>query len=86
MESAGVAEVAARRGLPFAAIRAISDGFDEDLPLDFTRCANRDGQIRSAAVVLELLRHPSALPGLLRLGRNSRVAAERLAAFLADVL
>jgi nucleoside phosphorylase len=86
MESAGVAEVAARRGVPFAAIRAISDGFDEDLPLDFARCAGRDGQIRLAAVMAELLRQPYALPRLVRLGRNSRIAAERLAAFLADVL
>jgi nucleoside phosphorylase len=86
LESAGVAAVAAGRGIPFAAIRVISDGADEDLPLDFARCSGKDGQIRRAALVAGLLRQPAALPALLRLGRNSRRAAERLAEYVADVL
>jgi nucleoside phosphorylase len=79
METAAVAAEAAQLGLPWCALRAISDAASEDLPLDFNRCVTPDGDIPLARVLLELARHPGALPGLIRLGRSTSLAAGRLA-------
>ena len=82
MESfAGMAEAAAQN-VPGVAIRAVSDAADEDLPLDFDRVFDERGGVQFSRVLGRLARAPHRLPGLLRLGRNSRRAAERLAAFL----
>lgn len=79
METAAVAAEAVRLGLPWCALRAISDAADDDLPLDFNRCVTANGDIPLARVLIELARHPGALPGVIRLGRSTALAARRLA-------
>jgi adenosylhomocysteine nucleosidase len=79
METGPAARVADRHGVSWAAMRAISDGADEDLPLDFERLRGADGQLAPARLVGALLRRPGALPGLHRLGRNTGAAARALA-------
>jgi adenosylhomocysteine nucleosidase len=64
------------------AIRAISDSADEDLPLDFNAVVTEDGQLSVARLAGEIIRKPTAIPGLVRLGRRSSEAARRLADFL----
>lgn len=86
MESAGVAEVAAARGVPFAAIRVVTDALGHDLPLDFNACVGPRGDVRGLSVAAQLARRPRALPGILRLGHHSLSASRRLAAFLAAAL
>ena len=44
MEAAAVAEKARKWGLPFRAVKAVSDTADEDLPLDFNHYRDRDGR------------------------------------------
>ncbi|MBI3911752.1 MAG: hypothetical protein HY320_12585 [Armatimonadetes bacterium] len=83
MESAAVAEVALAAGVPFAAVRAVSDAVDDPLPLDFNRCRTPNGDISPLRVVLRLARQPRALPGLLRFARRCHVATFSLAEFLA---
>jgi hypothetical protein len=66
-----------------AALRAITDGFDEPLPLDFNRCIDSNGQFHHARLILLLARRPLAVGGLVRLGRHSARAGQALASFLA---
>jgi adenosylhomocysteine nucleosidase len=64
------------------AVRAISDVADEDLPLDFNRVVTDSGDLSVARLAGQIIRNPSAIPGLVRLGRRSEEAARRLADFL----
>lgn len=86
METAAAARVAQARGVPWAAVRAISDAASESLPLDFNRLRGADGGLPIARVALAALARPRCIPGLLRLGRNTSLAAEALARYLADWL
>lgn len=79
METAGVVQVAAHRDVPWAAVRAISDSAEEALPLDFNRLRTPDGDLPTARVALAALTRPAAIPGLIRLGKNTTLAAEALA-------
>jgi adenosylhomocysteine nucleosidase len=82
MESFAVLETAAARGVPAAAIRAVSDPVEAELPLDFNRVFDVRGRVRGAALAAALARKPAALVGLVRLGRETRRAAAILADFL----
>lgn len=86
METAGVARVCAARGIAWAAVRGISDHADESLPMDFNRLREPDGDLSTARVALAALTQPASIPALLRLGRNTTLAAEALAGFLVDWL
>lgn len=86
MESAGVAEMAASRGVPFMAIRVVTDSATRDLPMDFARCVGSNGEFSNAALVGQLLKRPAALPGLVRLGRDSLSGARRLATYIEELL
>jgi hypothetical protein len=52
------------------------------LPYDFDRARDHQGKIRFRSLLLELARQPQRVPALLRLARDCRVAAGRLAIFL----
>ncbi|WP_447599484.1 5'-methylthioadenosine/S-adenosylhomocysteine nucleosidase family protein [Nitrospira sp. Nam80] len=78
MESAALALVAREATLPFAAIRTVSDGRDEDLPLDFNLFLRPSGWIAGAMACLS---HPSSFTGLSRLRAQSRIAAKQLSRF-----
>ncbi len=82
MESFAVLEAAAARGVPAAAIRAVSDPVEAELPLDFNRVFDARGRVRGVALAGALARRPAALAGLVRLGRETRRAAAILAEFL----
>lgn len=82
MESFAVLEAAASRGVPAAAIRAVSDPLEGELPLDFNRVFDSRGRVRGAALAGQIVRRPAAIPDLLRLARASRRAAAILADFL----
>lgn len=82
MESFGAMTEAAARNIPTVAIRAISDAADENLPLDFNAVLNERGGIQLSRVLGRVALAPHRLPGLLRLSRNSRRAAESLTRFL----
>jgi adenosylhomocysteine nucleosidase len=75
MESAAVAVVAQKRGVPMAIVRTVSDLVDEDLPLDFNLFLRPTGWIKG---IWMLISRPSSFAGLNRLRKQSRVAADRL--------
>jgi hopanoid-associated phosphorylase len=74
MESHIACRVAARRGLPFAAARTISDGADRALPLAAQAGMSPDGAMDVAAVMRELARRPWELPALIRTGMEAEAA------------
>ncbi len=82
MESFAVLEAAAARGIPAAAIRAVSDAVEGDLPLDFGRVFDARGRVRGRALAGQLVRKPAAIGGLVRLAGASRRAAKNLGEFL----
>ena len=82
MESGEVLYEAAALGARGVAIRGISDRADQNLPLDFNRVVTSTGEVSIPRVLGEMVRHPLSTPALIRFGNQSRVAAEKLAAFL----
>lgn len=82
MESFGVFTAAHEIGRPAVAIRVISDGHNGELPRDVELTMTKRGQVKIGRVVRYLSKYPASLPALIRLGRDSRTAAEALAAFL----
>lgn len=82
MESTAIAEVCARRGVPFLITRAITDLLDEDLPLDFNRHRDRNGRIDNSKVVGSAILRPRVVLRLLDLRNRSGLCAERLAQYV----
>jgi adenosylhomocysteine nucleosidase len=82
MESFAIATEAATRNIPTIAIRAISDDVDEDLPIDFGNVLDESGNVKATRMARALARAPHKLPGMVRLGKNSRASAVNLAEFL----
>jgi adenosylhomocysteine nucleosidase len=80
MESSGVLRAAERHGLPFIAVKAISDELDLELP-EMTRFL-RQGRFQTGRFLLYLGLHPWHWPAAVRLARSSRRAAENLSAWL----
>jgi adenosylhomocysteine nucleosidase len=82
MESFQVLFKARTDGIPAVAIRSISDAVDEDLPLDMNEVFTERGEVSIPRVLGQVAMRPQSLPGLVRLGRKSKQAAESLAEFL----
>jgi adenosylhomocysteine nucleosidase len=71
MESHIAARVAARHGLPFAALRVISDAADETLPPAALIGMRPDGGMALGPVLASLALHPGQLPALIRTGLSA---------------
>ena len=82
MESYEILRQAEERGIPAVAVRAICDTSGEDLPLDMNGIFTEEGQVSLARVVGQVALHPASLPQLVKLGQQSKRAAESLASFL----
>jgi nucleoside phosphorylase len=82
MESFHVMTMATGPQIRAITIRAISDTVDEDMPLDFGRILARNGEIIFHQLLLHLDKHPHRVPALIRFGRQSRRAGQKLADFL----
>lgn len=79
MESSAVARAAMEAGLPFVAVRAVSDDAGEELGFDLAEFCDIELNVSISRVLLALARKPWILPQLLRLSRNSRLAGKSLA-------
>lgn len=86
MESAAIARVAAAHGIPFLGLRTISDPWDEELDFTIDEFCDNSMRIRPAKVLATILRRPRIIPQLIRLARNSRVAAAGLAGAMGHLL
>lgn len=78
MESAAVARVARMAGVPFAAIRAISDPAERALPSAATHLLRPDGRVRVMALLALLLRGPEAWRALGGMRRDFAAACAGL--------
>jgi adenosylhomocysteine nucleosidase len=74
MESHAVAKVAAERNLPFLVLRAVADTSEMALPSFVAESTTPEGDTKLSAVILGLIRQPSALPDLLKLASASNQA------------
>jgi nucleoside phosphorylase len=78
MESHHVARAAAAHGLPFIAVRAISDQANETLPACLADCVDGEGRTKMSAVVAALIFGRVKLGELIAAGRASRRAHQAL--------
>ena len=86
METFSAVQTAQAHWIPWLAIRAITDPSNSALPLDFNKLADSKGNISYARVMLSLVIRPRKIPALIRLGRNSSLAAKNLSQFLIALL
>ena len=78
MESHHVARAAAERGLPFVAVRAVSDRAQEALPAIMASFVDGEGQTKMSAVLAALILGRVGLGALLQAGRASKRAHQAL--------
>jgi adenosylhomocysteine nucleosidase len=87
MESAGIARACARAGVPFAAVRAVTDRAGDVLP-HFDGLVDEDGRVHGMAMARRLVAHPSEIAAWTRLARGANAARRGLVpavtAMLAD--
>jgi adenosylhomocysteine nucleosidase len=79
MESAAVAQIAAKHRLPFIAVRAIVDTAADMLPRAVV-AASLAGRVRLARLMGGLILAPREIPALLRLAQRHRIAMRSLRA------
>jgi len=82
MESQGIRDLCAARGLPSATIRVISDAAGEDLPLDFGALMTPDQRIDFPKLIWTLVKSPGRIPSLIGFSRRLGRASTTLAATL----
>jgi adenosylhomocysteine nucleosidase len=78
MESHVAAEFADRRGLPFVAVRVVSDPAHRTLPPLAARAVAPDGSVDIALVLRELRERPAQIADLIRAGLDARAAFSTL--------
>jgi adenosylhomocysteine nucleosidase len=86
MESGVIQEICAAQKLPCATVRVILDTASEDLPLDFNHLMDAEQRMNYFRLVLEIIKSPGKIGGLMALQKQSRSAAEKLAGVLRRVL
>jgi adenosylhomocysteine nucleosidase len=80
METAAIAAVCVRRGVPWSVVRVISDrASDGSVDEEVFRLSNQDGSPNGKAVARYLATHPGRIPGLVRLARGAGLATRRAA-------
>ncbi|NNE21078.1 MAG: hypothetical protein HKN11_00575 [Rhizobiales bacterium] len=85
MESFAVGRAAHQAGLPFIAVRAISDPALQSLPIMALDAVDADGKLRPGRILWSLIRHPGQLRELVRLADNTRAAADALSEVVRQV-
>jgi adenosylhomocysteine nucleosidase len=82
MESFATMSVALERNVSCVPVRVISDRFDDDMPTEIDTTIDEHGHVKIGGVIRHVATHPLQIPALIRLGRQSKTAAEALAHFL----
>lgn len=85
MESEVIHMICQERDIPCATVRVISDTAQEDLPLDFNQLSNSDQSLNFGKLAVAIMKSPGKIPALLRLQKQTSLAAKRLAEVLIRV-
>ena len=86
METAGIAQVAAERGIPLLSLRAISDGPRAPIPFDLGEVMDEDANLRPGRLIKMIVRNPGIVLQSRRMMRNNRIAADNAAIALVAAL
>ena len=86
MESEIIRAICRAQGIPSATLRVISDAARETLPLDFNAFMTADQRLNYGRLIFALLGSPRKIPALLRLQRQTELAAKNLARVLSQVI
>lgn len=79
LETAWYVEAADHHGIPWTVLRAVSDRAGDALPRFLEGCRTADGAIDRRRVAIQALRHPGAIPEVLRLAGRVRACGRVLA-------
>jgi adenosylhomocysteine nucleosidase len=85
MEASAIARLAAARGIPFDCCKGVSDGLADQLP-DFNRFISENGKFQLCRFIVYILVRPWHWPALIRMGENSKKAAQAIGESLLDIL
>lgn len=86
MESQVICTLCQEREIPCVTVRVVLDTAEEDLPLDFNQLLTADDRMDFRKLALALLKQPGKIPALLRLGKQTGLAAKQLGEVLARAL
>ena len=86
IESEILCAVCREHQIPAATVRIVLDTANESLPLDFNQLMTPDQRLDPAKLSLAILKSPGKISALMRLQKQSRLAAEQLASVLLHVL
>jgi adenosylhomocysteine nucleosidase len=80
METAVIAEACEGRGIPWSVFRVISDrASDGTLDEEVFKLSNQDGTPNIGNVIRYFLKHPLAIPRMVKLAKGAKLATERAA-------
>ena len=86
METAGIAQVAAERGIPLLSIRSVSDGPQSPIPFDLEAMLDDKDNLRIGKLLMMILRRPQIIFQSRRMLQNTRKAADHAARALVAIL
>jgi adenosylhomocysteine nucleosidase len=86
METAGIAQVAAEKGIPLLSLRAISDGPRAPLPFNLGEMMDEDANLRVGKMLKFVICHPGIVLQAQQLMRNTSIATDNAAIALIAAL
>ncbi len=78
METFPLAKLSMREGLPFFAIRAVTDRAHEEIPHELFGVTDAYGNYSLSRALRIILGNPAIIPSSIRIGKNARLASRKL--------
>jgi adenosylhomocysteine nucleosidase len=78
METYPAAKFSGEKGIPFFALRAVTDTLEEEIPTELFTVTDASGKYELSRALGIILSQPHLIPAAITLGRNSAIAARQL--------